>query len=344
MKPRDLRLLVMHVSTRCDQACAHCSVWKGNGKARGEMGLLERISVLQEASALGARTVLFTGGEPLLCDHIESLARAAKTAGLSVQLASNGLGLTRAASWLGVAVDEIYVSLEGPEAVHDSIRGPIMFARLQAAVAGLKASGARPRLVARCALSSRNARFVPETVRAARLMGFDAVSFLSIDTESSAFGGDPSARASLRPGRNDVSALLDGVATLDRAGELGGFVLEDAGKLARIANGFVQDRACAEAPPCNAPEWSSVVEANGDVRPCFFQPVVAAVQGVSLQAVRHSEAYARALFGLGRGNPVCASCVCPKHAASGLAAVRRHATGALGQMLSHLGESRRATV
>ncbi len=335
MKPRGLRLLVMHVSTRCDQACAHCSIWKSNGKSRDPLGGDERLSLLGEAKSLGARSVLFTGGEPLLCDHLESLARAAHALGLSVQIATNGLGLDRARSWLGEVVDEVYLSVEGPEAIHDSVRGASMFSRLRASIAAVRGLARRPRLVGRSVISSRNAAALDVTVAAARDLGLDAISFLSVDTESEAFGGEPSSRVPLRPGPADVAAMRGAIARLHAAGELGRFVSEDASKLARMAADFAKGDALRAAPACNAPEWSSVVEADGALRPCFFQPKVSRVgRGVPLSAARQSEAYATALGNLGPGNPICAACVCPKQVAEGVHAVKDRVRAALGRALS----------
>lgn len=334
MKPRELRLLIMHVSTRCDQACAHCSIWKANGKNPESLGLDQRVGLIGEARSLGARSILFTGGEPLLCDHIEALARAAHALGLSVQIATNGLGLEGARLWLGDLVDEIYVSVDGPEAVHDSIRGASMFSRLKASIAAIHGLAKRPRLIGRSVVSSRNAAVLDATVAAARSLGLDGISFLAADSTSDAFGGDPSSRRFLRPGEADVLAMRAAISRLDAAGDLGRFVCEERDKLARIAADLVTDHAERAAPACNAPEWSSVVEVDGALRPCFFQARVSRVgAGVSLAASRQSTAYATALRELGAGHPICGACVCPKHVAAGLGAVKERVKAVLGRAL-----------
>jgi len=312
MIPRDLRLLVLHVSNRCDQACAHCSIWEQHGgRAKRELGLSERRDILREAHRLGARAVLFTGGEPLLCDHLEPLVRDARSLGLSVQIATNGLGLARTGSWLALA-DEVYVSIEGAKETHDAVRGPGAFARLGASISSVRDLTARPRLIGRSVISRRNAASVVETVDAARALGLDALSFLPVDVSSPAFGGDPSRRGSLRPGVDEVAALRLGIARLEKTGQTADFVLEDGPKLRAMADGFLS-HAVAATPRCNAPEWSSVVEVDGGVRPCFFQPGVRPEAGPGLRTVRESAEYARALHGLGPGNPICATCVCPKY-------------------------------
>lgn len=333
MKPRDLRLLVMHVSTRCDQACAHCSIWRSNGRSRASLSGEERLALIEEAKSLGARSVLFTGGEPLLCDHIEALARGAKRLGLSVQIATNGLGLQTASAWLD-AVDEVYVSVEGPPSVHDAIRGGSMFSRLRGSVAAVLSLTKRPRLVGRSVVSSRNAALLEDTVAAARSLGLDGISFLPADWVSEAFGGDRSSRTFLRPDEAAIGAMLEAVSRLDARGELGGFVVEDARKLGWMAADLLAGADPRRAPACDAPEWSSVVEADGRLRPCFFQPEVATVgRNSALGFARRSAAYETALAGLGEGNPICAGCVCPKFAPSGAHGVAERVRAVLGRAL-----------
>jgi MoaA/NifB/PqqE/SkfB family radical SAM enzyme len=332
MKPRRLRLLVMHVSSRCDQACAHCSIWKGNTTAPTEWGLEKRLAVLHEAQDLGARSVLFTGGEPLLCDHIETLVRGARGLGLTVQIATNGLGLKRSAPWLGSVVDELYVSLEGPHEVHDALRGRGMFERLRDSLSALTGLGVRPRLIARSVVNDRNADAIEGTVEAARELGFDAISFLPLDVSSDAFGGRPSERTELGPTAPRVKALRQAIERLQAGGWLGGFVIEDVAKLRSLAARFESIDHPAPAPACNAPEWSTVVEADGSVRPCFFQPAIGSAES-GVGASRRSAGYVDALRGLGAGNRICASCVCPKYLPSGIDLLRRRVGRALRRAL-----------
>jgi MoaA/NifB/PqqE/SkfB family radical SAM enzyme len=332
VKTRDLRLLILHVSTRCDQTCAHCSIWRSTPSVTPECGLADRLGFIEAAASEGATTVLFTGGEPLLCDHIEALARRAKALGLTVHLATNGLGLGRAASWVGECVDEVFVSLEGPADIHDRVRGPRMTARLQAALGEVARLARRPRLVARNTLTGLNASALEGTVAMAREMGFDAVSFLPVDTSSSAFGGRPAERGRLRPGAADVAALRRSILYLASAGELGGFVLESEEKLMSMTDALAlaPDRV---APRCNAPEWSVVVEADGALRPCFFQPAVAAGRGSGLGAARRSEPWAKALEGLGPQDATCSACVCAKYLETQAPSIAERAARTLGASL-----------
>jgi Fe-coproporphyrin III synthase len=317
VKVRPLQALVMHVSARCDQTCAHCSIWRPKGRIV-EMGFDERCSALREARELGARSVLFTGGEPLLCDHLEALARFARSLDLDVQIATNGLALARAADWICETAESVYVSLEGPLMTHDAIRGSSMWKRLASSVAVIRARPERPRLIARSVLQGGTCALVEETVHAAKSIGFDAISFLPVDTTSEAFGGAPEERRGLRPSTSQLAALRQGIARLAASGQLGTFVLEDELAMAALASRLAA--ASAEAPACNAPEWSIVIEADGAARPCFFQPPVGA-PAVALRVLRESTEFAAALQRLGPRNEICVRCVCPKFTPHGIKAV-----------------------
>jgi radical SAM protein with 4Fe4S-binding SPASM domain len=65
------------------------------------------------------------------------------------------------------------------------------------------------------------------------------------------------------------------------------------------------------APLCNAPWVSAVMEADGTVRPCFFQPPIGSVKNQSLfQVVNGFEALAfRSSLNVAT-NHTCKRCVC----------------------------------
>jgi MoaA/NifB/PqqE/SkfB family radical SAM enzyme len=314
-KPGPLRLLMLAVSDRCDQRCAHCSIW-ATGRARGRsLDRAARLAVVEEAIAEGVDGALLTGGEPLLAADLWPVAERLRAAGVRLMLATNGMLLEPHASAVGRLFDEVYVSLDGGSPVtHDGIRGVSSWARLGAGVAALRAAAPRVRRVARCTLHAANLHELAGVIAQARSMGFDAVSFLPLDASSNAFGGDVAARRALVPSVAAVRALEADIDRLEAAGAFDdGFVLEDAAKLRRLARHLAASAGAAEfeRPPCDAPWWSMVVEADGAVRPCFFQPAVGAAAD-GLRAVRSSAAYRAALGEISGANPTCARCVCPK--------------------------------
>jgi MoaA/NifB/PqqE/SkfB family radical SAM enzyme len=307
MTPGRLRTLVLHVSDRCDQACAHCAIWR-RGAAPGEAPLSDddRAVLLAQARSAGATEVLFTGGEPFLHAGLEPLCRRARTLGLKVWIATNGMSLGRS-PWASEVVDELFVSLEGPEDLHDAVRGRGSWRRLARSVDALRSAGAAIGLTARHVLQRTSLRRWRETAATAEAMGFDRLSFLPVDTTSDAFGGDPAGRAGLAPSRGDVELFRREVE--EAAADWPRIVAEDSATLASLADRM----AGAQAPRCNAPEWSIVVENDGRVRPCFFQPSFERWSaGRALSSIHAGPAARAALAGLHGGNATCRACACPK--------------------------------
>ena len=309
-----LRLLVLEVSERCDQRCAHCSIWSASAEG-ASLTLAERLAVVDDALHGGVREALLTGGEPLLAPDLWPLAERLRAGGVRLMLATTGMQLERHAAEVARLFHEVYVSLDGGRpATHDAQRGVASFARLAAGVGALRALDPRPLVVARSTVHAGNADELGETVALARRIGADHVSFLPLDAQSEAFGGAPDGRRALVPGEDQVRRLEAAVAALERGGaHADGFLLESPAKLRALVRHLEASRTGMphERPRCDAPRWSSVVTADGRVRPCFFHaPVGDARPGVT--AVRTSPAYAAALARIEAPNGTCASCVCPK--------------------------------
>jgi MoaA/NifB/PqqE/SkfB family radical SAM enzyme len=312
-----LRVLVLAVSDRCDQRCLHCDIWRGSSGS-GSLSLAERLAILDDASRDGLEALLLTGGEPLLSPDLWPLAERARVRGVRLLLATNGLQLARFAADVARLFAEVFVSLDGGEAAtHDALRGVGSADRLRAGLAAVRAQPVRPKLVARSVLHARNLDEVEAVVASAAQLGFDHVSFLALDAASTAFGGRPGRRAGLVPELTQVARFEEAIRRLEAAGALrSGFVLESAEKLRRLAGHL---RASAGElpfvrPDCDAPLWSSVVEADGRVRPCFFHEAVGDARD-GLARVRGSRSYSAALRHIRAANPTCERCVCPKRRA-----------------------------
>jgi MoaA/NifB/PqqE/SkfB family radical SAM enzyme len=318
-----LRLLILAVADRCDQRCVHCQIWMGQGGTRPALSLAERLAIVDDALAAGAREALLTGGEPLLSADLWPVAERLRAGGARLMLATNGMLLSRHATSVARFFDEVYVSLDGASAVsHDAQRGVAAFDRVLEGVAALRRSSSRMRVVARSTLHAGNMHEVEAIVDAARSAGFHHVSFLPIDAGSTAFGGDPGARERLVPGEAQVRDFEAAVERMESEGALAdGFVLEPAGKLRGIARHLRASAGAApfERPACDAPWWSSVVETDGSVRPCFFHEAIGDARE-GLAALRDSDRYGSALAAIRAPNPTCARCVCPKQRGTGILA------------------------
>lgn len=140
----------------CNLSCSHCVV------KNGKMGhhSFERIcGWMDDLYAAGARFLYLQGGEILTWEDKgkgpNDVIAAARTRGF-IRVAT----VTNGTLPILLDADAVWVSVDGPETVHDSIRGKGAFAKLRKNVS----SCGHPRLYANITLNKANASFLNETV------------------------------------------------------------------------------------------------------------------------------------------------------------------------------------
>ncbi|HEX4376925.1 MAG TPA: radical SAM protein [Steroidobacteraceae bacterium] len=326
-----LPLLILSPHSRCNCRCLMCDIWRSD--ARDQLGADEIGRRLSEWRALGVERVLLSGGEPLMHPRLWDLCAHLRTAGIGITLLSTGLLLKRHASQLVQYCDDLVVSLDGPPQTHDAIRRvPRAFERLtqglHAVAAAARASGATVRLSARCTVQRQNYRELRAIVRTAQALPLQHVSFLAADVSSSAFNR-PVAQsiergAAIDPGSgialeaDDLPALaleLDLLEQEHAAAFRSGFIVESAARLRqRIYRYFAALLGLEQFPAnrCNAPWVSTVIEADGTVKPCFFQPALGKLTAAdSLLSILNSPEARRWRAGLQIDRDrICQRCVC----------------------------------
>jgi len=247
------------------------------------------------------------------------LAALVRDAGVRVTILTTGLLLEDFAEKIVGNVDDVVVSLDGPPSVHDHIRRvPGAFQRVAAGIAALHRLDPNFSVSARSTVQRLNHQSVRETARAAYGLGCRSISFLGADMSSEAFNRlaplTVLGQSKLALDSDQISELarqFSGLLT-DWAGT--GFIVESESKLERILEHFRAHLGLAEptAPSCNAPWVSAVVESDGTVRPCFFQPSIGKVEkdATLLDVLNGSEAVRfRSNLDVST-NPICKRCVC----------------------------------
>lgn len=140
-RPADLYL---HLTTRCNLQCTYCynrSWRKRRGLRDLPVGLAKK--ALQEAEALGIRTVLLTGGEPLLHPRALEIAGLSRQMGFRTVLLTNGVLIDEEfARKIAATCDQVTVSLDSavPE-LHELHRGKSTHKRVTEAIRLLKEAG-----------------------------------------------------------------------------------------------------------------------------------------------------------------------------------------------------------
>ena len=314
-----LPVLVIFPHNRCNCRCVMCDIWRIREASNLTVGDFEQH--LDSIRNLGVQWVVFSGGEPQLNEKWSVLGQMLRSAGMRVTLLTAGLLLESQAQAVVDSVDDVIVSLDGPPVVHDGIRRVKgAFEKVARGVTALRQIRPGIEIRARCTVQKANHKDLRCLVKSAREIGMNSVSFLAADLTSEAFNraeGWTSDRASqVGLAAKEIDALETEIESLieeHRSDLESGFVVESAGKLRRIVRHFRAHlkRAANIAPRCNAPWVSAVIEASGDVRPCFFHPAMGNIHQQSLSEILNGPEALRFRGSLDiANNSICRKCVC----------------------------------
>ena len=322
-----LPILILFPHSRCNCRCIMCDIWRSTAKT--ELSTADVAHWVEEWRTLGVRRVVLSGGEALLHSHLWELCDVLRAADIGITILSTGLLLERHAAALVLRCDDVVVSLDGPQAIHDDIRNvPRAYERLAAGVAAVKAAKSGVLVTGRCTIQRSNFAALREVVRAAHALGLDRISFLAADVSSDAFNR-PSGWADERVsavalGREDLPVLAAEIDALERecADDFAtGFIAEPPDKLRmRLSQYYAALLGVGDFHPnqCNAPWVSSVIESDGTVRPCFFQPALGNIHtSGGLGAILNSTEAIAWRQGLDvTRDAICRKCVCTLSLAS----------------------------
>jgi len=317
MMIESLPVLILNPHSRCNCRCAMCDIWKTTQTQEISIADLKR--QLESIERLQVQWVVFSGGEALMHSDLWSLIDLLRARQIRITLLSSGLLLGRYAASLVKSVDDVIVSLDGPPLVHNAIRGvPCAFEVTAAGIASILERNPAFRISARCTVQRMNFRHLRDTADAAKRLGLNSISFLAADVDSSAFarpdGWPIEKKTTISLDSAEIAGLESEIDALISRGECGGFVCESPAKLRRIAHHFraVLRELPPVAPACNAPWNSAVVEADGTVRPCFFQPAIGHLNsGQRLDQILNAPAAIAFRDSLDVAtNPICQKCVC----------------------------------
>lgn len=314
-----LPILLLHVHEHCNCRCLMCDIWqKTDGK---ELDLADFARHRESLLRLGVREVVLTGGEALLHRGFETLCSLLQDCEVKVTLLTTGLLLSKRAGVVSDGVDEVIVSIDGPESTHDQIRRVNGAYRLIGrGIEEVRRLKPQMPIHGRSTIQKANHHLLRQTVAGAKSLTLDSISFLATDLTSQAFNRDlawPIIRQDeIALTREETTALENEAESLieENAEDfLAKYIAESPAKLRRIVRRFKEHLGDFPpiAPQCNAPWVSAVIEVDGSVRPCFFHEKIGNLTGSTLEQVINGEVARRFRASLDvEANPVCRKCVC----------------------------------
>jgi Fe-coproporphyrin III synthase len=315
-----LPVLVLMPHSRCNCKCVMCDIWKANQNKR-EITTEDLAPHLDGFRRLGVKWVLLSGGEPLMHSNLWSFCQSLRQLDVRITILSTGLLLGAHASEICASCDEVIVSLDGSRDIHNSIRGvPRAYEALAEGVRAIKQIDPKFRITARCVVQQGNYFDILNVVEAARVLSLDGVSFLAADVSSHAFNR-PAAWSDERV--SAIALKAEQVAQFEKVVEElitrhaddihSGFIAESADRLRKLPAYFSAINGLGQFPTnrCNAPWVSAVIEADGDVRPCFFHSSFGNIYKAPFEEILNGPDAVSFRKNLSvQHDPVCQKCVC----------------------------------
>ena len=320
-----LPVVVLMPHSRCNCRCVMCDIWQAN-QHRQELSPADLAPHLEALQQLHVQWVVLSGGEALLHSNLWTLCKLLHTLHVKISLLSTGLLLEHWAQDIVQWCDEVIVSLDGSREVHNAVRGvPRAYERLAAGVAALKALQPTLPITARCVIQRANYLDLPQIIDAAHALGLDRLSFLAVDVATTAFNRptpwESAQRAAVALSPSEADAFTDLVEEIIRAYAddfVSGFIAEPPPKFRRLPRYFhaLHGQGDFAGTVCNAPWVSTVIEADGTVRPCFFHGAFGNIHQQPLLDILNSETAVafRQTLDVTR-HPICRQCVCTLHLA-----------------------------
>jgi MoaA/NifB/PqqE/SkfB family radical SAM enzyme len=313
-----LPIVILMPHSACNCRCVMCDIWKDNKNLK-QLTEQDITGLLDALKKFGTKQVLMSGGEALLNINFFNLCGILKKQDIKVTLLSTGLSIKRHATQILEYVDDLIVSLDGDQPLHDAIRDiPGAFNKLKEGVEHIRSLDPNYRITARTVIHRLNFRNWPAIIDAARAMGINQVSFLPADVSSHAFNrqtawAEPKQHEIL-PSENeliDLQQVIDRVIA-NESGFTNHFIAESKSKIQDVYRYYAAFYGLNDFPfkKCNAPWVSAVIEADGSVRPCFFHEAIGNIRDNEFAEILNSKEAIAFRKSLNMGtNATCVKCV-----------------------------------
>lgn len=264
--------LIAELTHRCPLHCVYCSNPLELQARNTELSTEDWSRVFREAAALGVLQADFTGGEPLTRPDILDLIRAARAAGLYVNLISSGLPLdeSRLEALVLAGLDHFQLSFQGAgEEIAQEISGTKAHSQKLRVLEWLKLH--RVAVTLNFVIHRRNIDQLPEMLGIAESSSATRVEFANVQYYGWAFAN----RDSLLPAREQLTQSIE-------------FLKKSQERLAgKIRVEYVVPDYYAKYPkPCMG-GWARklmLITPSGDALPCHAAKVI---PGLSFENVKN---------------------------------------------------------
>ena len=315
-----LPIVILMPHSACNCRCAMCDIWKDNHNLK-QLTEDDIKDLLETFRKFDTRMVLMSGGEALLHPNFFRFCEILEKGSIKVSLLSTGLTLKKHAKGLTERVHDIIVSLDGDETTHNAIRNiPGAYNKLKEGVQAIKLLKPGFKITGRSVIHRLNFLKWPEIIESAKEIGLDQISFLPADVSSHAFNREvlwsDAKQHEILLDKEDLPELKNVIIFLlknNRKDFETKYIAESMEKIQKIYDYYAAFYGLNPYPykKCNAPWVSTVVEADGTVRPCFFHQSFGNIHDNAFDKILNSYDAIEFRKELNiDNNDICKKCVC----------------------------------
>ena len=137
----------LELTRACNLHCVHCLNNSGQ-KLQNQLAFYELQKLVEHLSSGGIQEIRFTGGEPLVYEHIYELIKLATDNGIYTSIGTNGTLITENVARLlkQAGLKKAVVSVDGTLQKHDEIRGKGNFEKTISGINNLEKYGIETRI------------------------------------------------------------------------------------------------------------------------------------------------------------------------------------------------------
>lgn len=315
-----LPIVILMPHSACNCRCIMCDIWKDNQHLK-QLTEKDIRNLLETLKKFETKQVLMSGGEALLNPNFFKFCEILNGQNIKVTLLSTGLTLKKHSVQLIEWVNDIIISLDGDEPLHDQIRNiKGAYQKLKEGVQSIKSLNPEFRITGRSVIHRLNFMYWPSIIESAKELGLDQISFLPADVSSHAFNREV-LWSDVR--QHEILPLMEELPELNRVITNllvnnkyefeKKFIAESPEKIRNIYSYYAGFYGLNSFPfkKCNAPWVSTVIEADGTVRPCFFHKALGNIHENKLDEILNGSPAMDFRKNLDMdNNSICKKCVC----------------------------------
>ena len=161
----------IEITNRCDLGCLFCYNESHN---QIDMKITDFSKIISILKRIKVFSIIISGGEPLCHNNFKNFCEKIKKSGLIATLFTNGILIKNYANLINSTFKNIYISIDGPENIHNKMRGKNCF---RSTINNLKTIKIKKVMCA--TLTKLNINYLEEIIKIAIKYEFDGLCFFA---------------------------------------------------------------------------------------------------------------------------------------------------------------------